>query len=79
MQTASLGAKTKATLKMYELLAETKQYKTYTSENIAYENFTIDKQVGAKPGNEALLILAFELKDEKGLVIGNVKEEVLAQ
>ena len=77
MQSAFLGAKTKATLKMYTLLEETKRDKSYLDDEITYGNYTIKKQIEVKKENEVLIVLEFILEDEHQHLITRVKEEVL--
>ncbi len=79
IQSASLGAKTKATLKMYELLAETKRTKKYLNESITYEHFMINKNITPKSGNNALWVVRISLENEKGDRITEIKEEVVAE
>ena len=79
MQTASLGAKTKARIHMYQLLSEAKQKKTFIDERIKVGNYTIDKHVFSVPDNDRLLLLDFVLEDEKGVVLYHIKEQVVAE
>jgi hypothetical protein len=79
MQSASLGSMTKVKLHLHELLAETKKNKSYLSERSSWGNYTIRKEVIAKPGNDRLWVLEFIAEDEKGLILATVKEEVIAE
>lgn len=77
MQSAYLGAKSKAILKMHELLAITKRDKIYLNDSFSSGNYTILKNIELKSGNESLLLIEFVLEDEKHAVISTIKEEVL--
>lgn len=79
MQSTSLGARTKATLRMYEILIETKLKRTYIHESLTSGQYTIVKEVDKIPDQDHAFLIRLTLEDSKGLQLMEVKEKIIAE